>query len=72
MLNDHLEEFDSKVIYRGKFNCCVAQSSKHMMRNRRFLGFTSNTAEETFCHILFLCHNSLSTKYLYAVVYKKF
>lgn len=46
MLNDHLEEFDSRVIYRGKFNCCVPQSSKHVMKDRKFLGFTSDTEEE--------------------------
>lgn len=72
MLSDHLEEFDSKVIYRRKFNCCVAQSSKHVMRDRRFLGFTFNTAEETFCHVLFLCHNSLSAKCLSSGVCRKF
>lgn len=46
MLNDHLEEFDSKVIYRRRFNCCVPQSSKHVMRSRKFFGFTINTEEE--------------------------
>jgi len=54
MLNDHLEEFPSKMTYRQKFNCSVADSSEHMMRDKKFLSSNSNGAKEAFCHVTIL------------------